>query len=243
MASARICDGFTSAKESSPVSAASAQPRSGSGVVAKYSAISRSLPRRDGVNSSASSSATQRPQRHALFLIERAERQQRPVEIDGIGVTLSAQQRQHALALAERIDADDMTALREELHRMEQLADLLRIGWMAEYRQPEGRLGDEDIAALRLEGRAGRVGPALVVAGDDDAAPAILEHDLRAAEHMTGRREADRDIAEADRLAIAQRLQRAAGFLAKPALHDGERLGCGQDAAGRGPGALTITMR
>src|SRR5260221_6116940 len=59
---------------------------------------------------------------------------------------------------------------------------------------------------------------------------------------MTGRREADRDIAEADRLAIAQRLQRAARFLAKPALHDGERLGCGQDAAGVGPGGITMTM-
>ena len=60
IASARTWLGFASAKLSSPVSAASAQPRSGSGAVAKYSAISRNLPLRDGVKSSASSSAANR---------------------------------------------------------------------------------------------------------------------------------------------------------------------------------------
>src|SRR5207237_3351597 len=52
--------GLASANDSSPVSAARAQPRSGSGVVAKYSRISRNLPLRDGVNSSASRSSAKR---------------------------------------------------------------------------------------------------------------------------------------------------------------------------------------
>ena len=67
---------------------------------------------------------------------------------------------------------------------------------MAEHRQAEGRLGDEDIAGHRLERRAGRVGAALVVARDDDAQAACLHHDLRGAEHMAGRMEGDGDAAD-----------------------------------------------
>src|SRR6202023_2727822 len=60
VARSRTWLGLASAKDNSPVSAANAQPRSGSGVVAKYSCISRTLPLRDGVNSKASSSAAKR---------------------------------------------------------------------------------------------------------------------------------------------------------------------------------------
>src|ERR1700680_994927 len=48
IARSRTWLGLASAKDNSPVSAANAQPRSGSGVVAKYSCIRRHLPLRDG---------------------------------------------------------------------------------------------------------------------------------------------------------------------------------------------------
>jgi hypothetical protein len=60
IARSRTCAGLASANDNSPVSAANAQPRSGSGVVAKYSRIGRDLPLRDGVNSKASSSSANR---------------------------------------------------------------------------------------------------------------------------------------------------------------------------------------
>ena len=69
---------------------------------------------------------------------------------------------------------------------------------MAEDRQAEGRLGDEDVAAHRLEGRAGRVGAALVVARGDDAQALGLEGDLRRAEHVPGRMEGRGDAAKVD---------------------------------------------
>src|SRR4029077_4191787 len=71
----RTWAGFASAKDNSPVSAASAQPRSGSGVVAKYSCIRRSLPLRDGVNTRLSSSGAKRS---TLFLVFEADQRQRP---------------------------------------------------------------------------------------------------------------------------------------------------------------------
>jgi hypothetical protein len=61
---------------------------------------------------------------------------------------------------------------------------------VAEHRQCEGRLGDEQIAGLRLEPRAGRVGPALVIAGNDDPNAFVFNDQLGAAEHMPGRHEA-----------------------------------------------------
>src|SRR3546814_11528109 len=60
--------------------------------------------------------------------------------------------------------------------------DLVPRGRMAEHRQAEGRLGDEDVARDDFERRAGRVGAALVVAGDDDPFATIFHRDLRAAE-------------------------------------------------------------
>ena len=62
-----------------------------------------------------------------------------------------------------------MRSVGEGRERGEQAADLARVGLMAEHRQPEGRLGDEEVAADELEGRRGRIGAALVVAGDDGA--------------------------------------------------------------------------
>ena len=113
-------------------------------------------------------------------------------------VALLAKQCHDPLRLAERIGADDMGPLGKQRDGIEQLADLLAGIGMAEYRQPEGRLGDEDIAGHDLVGQAGRVARALVVSGHDDAGAAGLDGDLSRAEHMAGGGEADRHVADAN---------------------------------------------
>ncbi len=67
---------------------------------------------------------------------------------------------------------------------------------MAENRKTEGRLGDEDIAFHRLEGGAGGITLALVVAADHGPAALPFQHDLRRAEHMAGRHQGQRDAAD-----------------------------------------------
>ena len=83
---------------------------------------------------------------------------------------------------------------------------------MAEYREPEGRLGDENVAGDDLEGRASRVAGALVVARDDDARALRLDDDLRRTEHVAGGNEGDADTV--DLLALAG--HRGLGAPAKP---------------------------
>ena len=97
------------------------------------------------------------------------------------------------------------------MQAVEQPVDLAAGVGMAEDRQAEGRLGDEDVARHRHERRAGRVGPALVIARDDDPLAVMLQHDLRRAEHMAGGDEADVDLADADGLAIGDRTARCCG--------------------------------
>ena len=74
---------------------------------------------------------------------------------------------------------------------MQQLVDLVAVRGVAEDRQSEGRLGDEQIAVLRLEGRAGRVRAPLVIAGDDDAVALVFDNELGAAEDMPRRHEGE----------------------------------------------------
>ena len=85
---------------------------------------------------------------------------------------------------------------------------------MAEDRQPECRLGDEDVAGERLEGRAGWVAAILVIARGNDAQPFRFDRDLRRTEHVAGGMKADLDAAEVDALAIADRLGGAGEILA-----------------------------
>ena len=110
------------------------------------------------------------------------------------------------LALAQRIDTDQMRPLRRERHGFQQAPDLMRIARMSEDRQAEGRLGDEEIAWHRLEGRAGRVAPSLEIPGDDGAHAAILHHHLRAAEDMPGGQQGDRDVADPSWLTVGSGL-------------------------------------
>lgn len=113
---------------------------------------------------------------------------------------LLTQQRHHPLRLAERVGADDVGALGKQRHRIDQLAHLApRIG-MAEDRQAEGGLSDEHVAGHHFERQAGRIGRALVVAGDDDALSRplafALDRDLRRSEHVAGGGEEHGDVAD-----------------------------------------------
>jgi len=123
---------------------------------------------------------------------------------------------------------------------MQQLVDLLHVEWVAEHRQSEGRFGDENITVAGLEGWAGRVRPALVIAGSDDPAAVAVDHHLRAAQHMAGRDEAHRDIADREGFPIAERLQRAAGQL--PIAHSHDRDGVRRREHPLVAGASVITV-
>src|SRR5436305_2540686 len=94
---------------------------------------------------------------------------------------------------------------------------------MAEDRQSEGGLRDEEIAVAWLKGRAGRVRSTLVVAGDDDPRAAVVEHDLRAAQHVAGGEEAHPDPIDRNGFAVVDRPERTSGELAVTRLHDRDR--------------------
>ena len=96
---------------------------------------------------------------------------------------------------------------------------------MTKHRQPEGRLGDEDVARNQFERRAGRIGDILVIAGRDDAQAAGLDQDLRRAEHVAGRMKAHGDAAEGEAFAVADRLNRAGKIRPIAQRHEIERLG------------------
>ena len=71
----------------------------------------------------------------AVLLVERAQRRQRAVQPDALVVAGGAQELDHALALAQRVDAHQMSALGKGLERAQQLADLAGVGGMMEHRQ------------------------------------------------------------------------------------------------------------
>ena len=71
-------------------------------------------------------------------------------------------------------------------------------------RQAERRLGDEGVAADRLERRTGRVRGELVVARDDPDLAAMFQPHLGRAEDVTGRVKRDADAVVIDRLAVGQ---------------------------------------
>src|SRR6516225_9287752 len=113
---------------------------------------------------------------------------------------------------------------------------------MAEDRQAKGRLSDKQIAVLRLERRAGRIGPALVVARNHNPAAAVVEHDLGAAEYMTRRHQSQAHFADQQDLAAGERLQDAARPLAIARLHDRDRLGRRQHLLVAGASVVAVPM-
>ena len=83
---------------------------------------------------------------------------------------------------------------------------------MAEDRQAEGRLGDEEIAAHRLEGHAGGIEAGALVARDDDALAGNLLT-TGGGEDVAGRGEGELDPAELEPVAVIRgcRLPPASG--------------------------------
>jgi len=67
---------------------------------------------------------------------------------------------------------------------------------MAEHRQTECRFSDEDVARHDLETGAGRIGFALVVAGDDHGEVGEAKADLRRSQDMAGGVKTDGGVAE-----------------------------------------------
>ena len=91
-------------------------------------------------------------------------------------------------------------------------------------------------------GGAGRVGRALVVAGDDGAGSPEAELDLGGAENVAGGMEAEGDAADQALLAIGEGLEGSAGCLAKADAHDAERLRRRQDGGIVRPGMVAMAM-
>ena len=104
-----------------------------------------------------------------LPLIEGTELLEGAMQVDRRVEAGLAENDDHPLAFAEPIGAEEMGAVGIGGDRGDEALRLAGGVLVAEDRQAEGRLGDEEIAAPELEGRAGRVGGALVVAGDDRA--------------------------------------------------------------------------
>ena len=94
----------------------------------------------------------------------------------------------------------------------------------------------------RLERRARRIGGALVVAGDDpDATGAALDANLRRPEDVTGRMKADADVAERDRLAVREGLDR--GRRSEPSFEQATR-GLGAEIClAAGPRVIAVDVR
>ena len=178
---------------------------------------------------------------HALGVVAR-DLLHRAMQVDRRVVAGLAQQRDHALRLAERIGADEMRALGKQRDRAQQLGDLaVRIA-VAEHRQAERRLGDEHVAGHKLERRAGRIGHVLVVAGGDDSQAIGLDRDLRRAEHVAGRMEGHARAVERQRLAVADRLRAAGEILAVAQPHEVERFLRREHGAVAGPRVVGMAV-
>jgi len=126
---------------------------------------------------------------------------------------------------------------------VQEFVDLQRVGRVAKHRQAERRFGDEHVAIDRLERRTGRVRAAFVVAGDDDAAAAVIKDDLRAAQHVASRREGDGHPVDFGRFAVIGGLQRTAGIVAVALAHDRDRRFGRENRAVARPGMVAMAMR
>ena len=165
------------------------------------------------------------------------------MEIERAVVAGLADQGHDALRLPQRIGADDMRPLGKEPDRFQELADLSMGGRVAEDRQAEGRLGDEDVAGHGFEAGASRVALALVIPGGDDPQAAAFDDDLRRSEHMPGRPQPEADAVDGQLLAIGQDLLRQARPpLPQPSGHDGEGLARGEHMPVAGPGVIGMAV-
>ena len=167
---------------------------------------------------------------------------QRAVNINGIGITVVAEQTDDALRLAQRIGPDEVGAVGKLFDGDEQLGRFHARQRMMKHRQAEGGLCDEDIARHRLEGRAGGVHAALVVSRGDDAHPVHFHRDLRRTQHMACWMETDGNAVYLHLLAECHRLFAAAEILAITDAHYIQRLARGQHRAMAGAGVVGMTV-
>ena len=109
---------------------------------------------------------------------------------------------------------------------------------MPENWQAKSRLGHKSLAGQQLETGAGRIGSALVIAGDDNAKTGFGDPDLSRTEDMAGGMKRHFDVAKAQALAISQRLCRAGEIFAETKAHDVQRLSRRQHRAMTGAGVI-----
>ena len=164
------------------------------------------------------------------------------MKIDRAVVARIAQEGDQALAFAEPIDADDMGAVGKLSAGLEQLCRFLARIAVLEHRQRERRLGNEKVAGDKLEAGAGRVRAPLVIAGDDGPRAFPFDQDLCAAEHMPGREERNRDIADRHALAVGDGLAFLLRRSPEPHLHHAERLARGKHMVVPGPRMVGMAM-
>ena len=115
---------------------------------------------------------------------------------------------QHPLRLAEGVGIDDGCAAGVAIDApplAHFIDDFTRIAPAVD-RQAEGRFGDENIAAHRLERRARRIRLRLVVAGNDPHFAAIFKPHLRRPEYVPGRMQRNLDAIDRRGLTIRERL-------------------------------------
>src|SRR3546814_2341615 len=125
-----------------------------------------------------------RTQIEAKLLRETAHPLQRAVQPCRLPIAGAAQFSDQPLRLSKRIGAHQDTAIRIGLARSDQLADLLLDRGMTEYGESKSCFRDEDVAGCRDEWKAGRIGPALVVARDDHPFACIFEQYLRRTQYV-----------------------------------------------------------
>src|SRR5262245_66522496 len=85
------------------------------------------------------------------------------MQVNRLVVSGLADQRDHALRLAERIGPDEMRAVGKQRNGTQELCYLGVGVAVTKDRQPEGCLGDEYIAADEFERGAGRIHDILVI--------------------------------------------------------------------------------
>ena len=162
------------------------------------------------------------------------------MQIDGPVVTRLAGKCDHALALAEIVGAEKMGALGIGGHRGQKPARFLLGRLMPEDRQAESRLGNKEIASDEFEGRAGRIGTALVVAGNDGARALPFKHDLGRAQYVAGRNQPDRNAIYGLAAIGGGETPRAVGAIAH--FHDLDGLMSGEHGAVARAGMIAMTM-
>src|SRR5262249_27453982 len=138
----------------------------------------------------------------AVRRVVAGERLERAVQVDRRIVSGKAQEGDHALRLAERVDTDEVRAVGKEGEGAQHFADLERTLAVAKYRQREGRFGDQEIARQALKGCAGWIRHGFVVTGYQQSQTPCVKQDLGGSQNVACRPKAHPDPLDRDSFAI-----------------------------------------